>query len=302
LTGRRPTLSDAPGIVELVNACTRADVGMTVYGLADVGARWAARADDLWVVADGDDAIVGYLETEQEGNDLFFEGFVDPRRRGRGIGSHLAASAEAKAANARTRTITTNVGSDDAVHFFERRRYAIVAREYAMFMNFNGPPQTRVPEGVAIRTFVQGADEAAMYEVIRDAFGDDWPDAANDPAEWMRGHQAAASYDPNLWLFAAVGGDVVGAAMNRSQWHAQADTGWVKNLGVRPRYRGRGIGRALLFESARRFYERGKRRMVLGVSADNPTGAPDFYRRVGLLVGGRSWDLRRPAPDPPAHP
>jgi mycothiol synthase len=245
----------------------------------------------LWVVADGDDAIVGYLETEQEGNDLFFEGFVDPRRRGRGIGSHLAASAEAKAANARTRTITTNVGSDDAVHFFERRRYTIVAREYAMFMNFNGPPQTRVPEGVAIRTFVQGADEAAMYEVIRDAFGDDWPDAANDPAEWMRGHQAAASYDPNLWLFAAVGGDVVGAAMNRSQWHAQADTGWVKNLGVRPRYRGRGIGRALLFESARRFYERGNRRMVLGVSADNP-------HRCARLLPPRWPPRRRPLVGP----
>ena len=53
----------------------------------------------------------------------------------------------------------------------------------------------------------------------------------------------------------------VGAAMNRSQWHAQADTGWVKNLGVRSGHRGAGVGRALLFESARRFYERGTLRM-----------------------------------------
>jgi mycothiol synthase len=292
LSARPPAIDDAPAVIDLVNSCTRADVGMAVYEPADLGSEWAARGADLEVVTD-DGVVVGYLETDPHEEGPYFEGFVHPARRGEGIGSRLAASAEERASVAGAATITTNVGSENAARFFESRGYVIVEREYAMFLDLDHPSEVSVPKGVQLRVFVEGADEGAMHEAIRDSFGDDWPDSSNDPAAWMLGHQSVRSYDPNLWLFAESGGQIVGAVMNRTHWHAQRDTGWVKNLGVRKEWRGRGIGRALLLESARLFHERGKRRLVLGVHVDNPTGAPDFYRRVGMRIGGASWDLRR---------
>ena len=265
---------------------------MAVYDDGDLGIEWAARAEDMEVIV-ADDTIVGYLETEAEDDGLYFEGYVHPGRRGEGIGSRLADSAERIAARTGAVTITTNVGGEDSVLFFEGRGYAVVEREYAMFLDLDGLPEVPVPPGIRIRPFVEGTDEDTMYQTIRTSFGDDWPDAPHDPEEWMRGHQSAPAYDPALWLFAESGGEVVGAVMNRGQWRAQSDTGWVKNLGVLPGWRGRGIGRVLLLESARLFHERGRRRMVLGVSVDNPTAAPAFYLRMGLKIGGASWDLRK---------
>jgi mycothiol synthase len=266
---------------------------MAVYENGDLVKEWANRANPRAVVAAEDGAIVGYLDGDRTDDDLFFEGFVHPSRRGCGIGSHLAASAERMALTLGAATVTTNVGSEDAVSFFEQRGYYIVEREYAMFLDLDRAPDVSVPAGIEIRAFVEDADERAMHQAIRESFGDDWPDSSGDPDGWVRGHKSVKSYDPDLWLFAADREDIVGAVMNRTQWRAQTDTGWVKNLGVRKDYRGRGIGRALLLESGRLFHERGKRRMVLGVSVDNPTGAPEFYRRVGMRVGGASWDLRK---------
>jgi mycothiol synthase len=280
-------------VVDLVNTCTRAEVDMAVYTPADLGPVWAARAGELEVIVEDDGNVVGYLETEPDGAGLFFEGFVHPARRGTGIGSHLAASAERLATSAGWETITTNVGTQAGRRWFEKRGYRVVASDIAMFMDLDRPPEVTLPAGVEIRTFVEGADEDAMHEAIRLSFGDDWPDSSHDPVAWMRGHQEAASYDPDLWLFAVAGGEIVGAVMNRTHWRAQVDTGWVKNLGVRAGWRRRGVGRALLLESARLFHERGKRRMVLGVAGDNPTGAPDFYRRIGMRARGGSWDLRK---------
>ena len=290
---RPPSRADAAGVLELVNACTRADVDMAVLSAGDLGDEWATRRLELAVVEDPRGRVVGYLETEGDGLDLFFEGFVHPECRGRGIGSQLVEHAETIAVGRGAKTVTTNVGSETAVAFFEARGYRVIESEYAMFLDLEEVPGIDLPTGVTTRTFVEGSDEGEMYRAIRDSFGDDWPDSTADPEAWMSGHQSAPTYDPDLWLFAVADGAVVGAVMNRTHWHAQTDTGWVKNLGVVPAWRRRGVGRALLIESARLFRARGKRRMVLGVAADNPTGAPAFYRTVGLDVGGRSWDLRR---------
>jgi predicted N-acetyltransferase YhbS len=64
----------------------------------------------------------------------------------------------------------------------------------------------------------------------------------------------------------------------------------VDHLGVLVPCRGRGVGAALLRHSLATFAGRGVRRVILNVDAENPTGAPALYERVGMRVVKR-WDL-----------
>src|SRR5215468_1533170 len=60
--------------------------------------------------------------------------------------------------------------------------------------------------------------------------------------------------------------------------------GVVGALGVRKPWRRRGIAQALLHHAFGEFYRRGKRRVALGVDAENPTGATRLYERAGMHV------------------
>ncbi len=162
-----------------------------------------------------------------------------------------------------------------------------------MFMDLGsdlGP--VRWPRGVEPRRYRDGEDDRLMYETMRAGFGDDWPEGS-EAKSWIQGHREAAGFHPDLWLFACCGELVVGAVQCREQWHGQGDTGWVKNLAVLPEWRGRGIGRALLFEAFAVLRRRGRRRAVLGVDDANPTGAKSFYEGVGMRRGGGSTDFRK---------
>jgi ribosomal protein S18 acetylase RimI-like enzyme len=58
--------------------------------------------------------------------------------------------------------------------------------------------------------------------------------------------------------------------------------GWISLLGVRPRWRGRGLGEALLVQSLNAFHSRGRRRAALNVDVDNTTGALRLCTKVGM--------------------
>jgi ribosomal protein S18 acetylase RimI-like enzyme len=55
-------------------------------------------------------------------------------------------------------------------------------------------------------------------------------------------------------------------------------------LGVRRPWRKRGLGLALLHHSFNEFYRRGKRKVGLGVDAQNLTGALRLYEKAGMHV------------------
>jgi mycothiol synthase len=86
-------------------------------------------------------------------------------------------------------------------------------------------------------------------------------------------------FDPGLWWLAWDDGRVAGALEGRPVDEA---LGWIKNLGVRPDYRRRGIGAALLTRVFAEFKGRGCKRVELGVDRANETGATALYERVGM--------------------
>jgi len=63
-----------------------------------------------------------------------------------------------------------------------------------------------------------------------------------------------------------------------------AEMGWVNLLGVRRAYRKQGLGLALLQTAFAEFSQRGKKRVGLGVDAQNLTGALGLYEKAGMHV------------------
>jgi mycothiol synthase len=102
---------------------------------------------------------------------------------------------------------------------------------------------------------------------------------------WAQKQAGSPSYDPTMWLLATEEGEPVGALTAS----VAGDRGWVDQLGVLAPWRGRGIAGALLRRSFATFARRGRRRVLLSVDAENPTGATRLYERVGMLVVNR-WD------------
>src|SRR4029079_12656768 len=89
-------------------------------------------------------------------------------------------------------------------------------------------------------------------------------------------------FDPTLWPIALdrLSGEVAGFSLNRYRM----GIGWIRTLGVRRRWRKRGLGEALLLHSFDEFYKRGTKTIGLGVDAQSPTGATRLYQRAGMHV------------------
>ena len=98
---------------------------------------------------------------------------------------------------------------------------------------------------------------------------------------------------PVAWLLAWDGDELAGCSLNYPERVGDTELGWVGTLGVRTAWRRRGLGDALLRASIAALYERGLRRVGLGVDTENVTGALRLYERVGMYVVRRSdsWVL-----------
>ncbi len=77
-------------------------------------------------------------------------------------------------------------------------------------------------------------------------------------------------------------GDEIAAAVVAEEDHW--GVGWIHSIGVRPAWRRRGLGEALLRHTFRELYRRGRGQIGLGVDAANPTDATRLYERVGMHV------------------
>jgi ribosomal protein S18 acetylase RimI-like enzyme len=136
------------------------------------------------------------------------------------------------------------------------------------------------PEDIAVRTFAQN-DAAPVYELLDEAYrGWDSRYVPIGHEDWVQLMTEDVEFDPSAWWLAECEGELAGCALYWS-------SGWLKDLAVRPSRRGRGLGRALVLQGLREFDRRGLLRVGLKVDADNPTGAPELYRRLGFDIEQR---------------
>jgi ribosomal protein S18 acetylase RimI-like enzyme len=152
------------------------------------------------------------------------------------------------------------------------------------------PPAPEWPQGFTVRT-MEPADEPRAYELIEEAFVR--PDRARvSYEEWRRFIVEREDFDRSLAFLAVNEDEIVGTAM--CLMDPGGEEGWVRQLAVDDRYRGRGLGKALLLHAFGEFYRRGAKRSGLGVDANNPS-ATKLYLGVGMHSLQEYVQYQRPA-------
>jgi ribosomal protein S18 acetylase RimI-like enzyme len=163
---------------------------------------------------------------------------------------------------------------------------------YTMEIDLDERPSARMPVGIELRGYGDD-DGAAVRALINEAFAADpfWHEV--DEANFREFYLGGRGFEPALWLLACDGDEVAGCALNFPVHGSDESLGWVATLGVRPAWRRRGLGEALLLSSFAALHDRGLRRVGLGVDSQNATGALRLYERVGMRKVRQSDNWRR---------
>ena len=141
------------------------------------------------------------------------------------------------------------------------------------------------PDGIDARPLEPGQDRA-VFGALEAAFADHWDWTSSSFEEWRHHMTGSEGFDPSLWLIARDGDEIAGACVCRYA-PGEAALGWVRQLGVRPPWRRRGLGMALLVAAFGLFRDHGATEVGLGVDGENTTGAVGLYERAGMHVHHR---------------
>ena len=288
---RAPRQREIEAVVALIRECEEADEGHAEMTVDDVRSAWErARFElkrDAWVVAAGG-RLVGYADVwdREPGARFVADGYVHPEFRGHGIGTFLVRAAEARAterASAAGRTISHTIfHGDEAAHRLLIAEGYVVAQHYwRMVMGVRSPPaEAEPPPEMAIRAFVPGQDDSAVWEVVQEAFSDNAEFTPKPYEEWAKFMVERDSFDPSLYLVADANGEIAGVALC-PRYEGQA---WVRQLAVRRGWRRQGVARALMLTAFAEFQRRGYASVGLVVDSYNRTGARQFYESLGMTV------------------
>jgi len=296
MTLREPVPADAEALAALLNAQS-----LALHGTADLSAEsmrsWFGLPDLEMRVVDGDDGLAAYadfLPTEQTD-----WAWIDLRQHPDHpvAGSVLLDHFEARARALGRDAVRLVVAEPDLATrgLAESRGYAPIRHSFKMLIELDDEPAAVFPDGIAVRPMREG-EEHDVYLASNDAFADHWgfPPSAFD--SWRQWNLERDGSRPDLWWLAVDGDEIAGVCLNRLADDGDPEHGYVHILGVRPPWRRRGLGEALLRHSFRDFRERGCRHVSLDVDGENTTGAVRLYERVGMHVQHRSDTYeKRPA-------
>jgi mycothiol synthase len=304
---RAATLEDVERVVDLINAAAMADTGMKDTHKDDKLIEWGLPEfhldTDTMLVLAADRELAGLVElwdSEPHVRHCLYSR-VHPDHRGRGIGRHLMAWAEARAGRsldkappeARVSIHTSAVRQNVAAHeLFEARGYTLARHFFRMLAEMapDAPPPTpERPEGISLRPLVMGQDDRAAHRTIDEAFQDHWGYVQGESfEEWMHWIEDDPNFDPSVCLVAeengSAGKQMVGVLMARPEWEGDSSIAWVDELAVLRPWRRRGIALALLQQVFGEFHRRGRYKVGLGVDGESLTGALRLYEKAGMRV------------------
>jgi mycothiol synthase len=298
-TSRPATWDDLDAVGKLLVVADLADLGEQDFFIEELQDDWRQpqldMATDTWLVkSNGEACAYTWLLARNSHRDLDSWGVVHPEHRGRGLGRFLLEVVERRAAEhgalvpagERAKLLFHTLAVDSAAReLLLGRRFDLVRHFWRMDIELeNAPPSPESVEGISIRAFRRDQDERPVYEAFEEAFADHFGYVPRSFEDWST-MRLKEGFDPSLWLVAREGSEVVGALAGR----IMEGIGWVETLGVRKRWRGRGIGEALLRHAFPEFHRRGITRSSLNVDSTNETGAVALYERVGMHVA-RQYD------------
>jgi mycothiol synthase len=289
------TIEDVYEVSDLLYLCDLAAYGESDQTSEDLRSEWQTSPfnvmTDAWVARTREDQLVGYAEVRKSRAALYQILLrVLPEYAHSKVEASLLQCAEARAyqyfsqerLDVSTLTRSTSATDEATQCLLEKAGYKHVSCFWRMETILKSPPPRPLwPDGIMHRPFTLGQDEAATFATMDEAFQDDWRHLFGTFQEWKTTMMEQEDFDPSLWILAFDGIMQVGAVLCRS---LPIGKGWVDNLGVRRLWQCRGLGMALLLSAFGEFYRRDIRHILLGVDAENPTGATRLYERVGMYV------------------
>ena len=305
-TARGVNLGDVEPALTLFNRWSRSIIGRDeITDAQSLSNEWKSPGfdpeEDIRVIFTPDGQMVGYIEvwtTMKPPVHPWIWGRVDPEYENLGIGTWLLQWAERRALQALGEVpdglrfaprVGTYREAEGSRKLFEDLGYRYNRSSYHMLIEMDVPvPEPEFPEGIRLRTFNLETDAEAVYQADADAFRDHFG-FVDQPFEtgfkrFKHFTIEAEGFDPSLWFLAMDGDQIAGFNLCRPHSHDDPEMGWVGELGVRRPWRKHGLGLALLRHSFNEFYRRGKRKVGLGVDAQNLTGALRLYERAGMHV------------------
>jgi mycothiol synthase len=150
--------------------------------------------------------------------------------------------------------------------------------------------EPRFPHGLQVRPYVPGQDDQSALEAVNEAFSDVM-DYAPATLEEMRQWVVSPSFREELSPVALDAEVVVGLCLctvseDRMRLMGRRDV-YVDSLAVRPGYRRRGLGSALLLASLHAMKKAGMESATLDTDTNNPSEPIWLYEKVGFREAWR---------------
>jgi mycothiol synthase len=263
------------------------------------------------IVADVHGRVVGYgrmLRQVRDGVSVYFSiGSVHPAWRRRGLGRAIVhaniARAREKAASVsdpggralRAWLMDSEAG---AAELFRSEGYLPI--RYSFGMRRELPPAellpvAPLPDGLELRP-VLSEHHRAIFEADNEAFRDHWGQREGTEEDF-RAMFGSPELDTSLWRIAWEGDQVAGCVLTWI-WRAENDAlgirrGWLERISVRRPWRRRGLASALIVSALDGLREAGMTEAMLGVDAENQTGALRLYETLGFVQKDRATSFQR---------
>ncbi|MEU4148219.1 mycothiol synthase [Streptomyces parvulus] len=277
-----PTPEQTEAVLALLGEAARNDGQYAVSEQGRLHLRGPAREGVAHLLLTVDGELVGYAQLE--GSDPIeppaAEMVVHPAHRGRGHGRALG-SALLGASGKRLR-VWAHGGHSAARHLAQVLGLSLFRELRQMRRPLAGLdlPDPRLPDGVTVRTFVPGRDDAAWLAVNAAAFAHH-PEQGSLTQRDLDDRESEEWFDPAGFFLAERAGELIG--FHWTKVHGEERLGEVYVLGIRPDVQGGGLGKALTTIGLRHLADQGLPTAMLYVDADNKA-AVSVYERLGFVT------------------
>jgi len=239
------------------------------------------------VLAEDNGRVVGYAHLDTDGDSNGHpvgEALVHPAARNRGVGTQLVERLLALAGDREPRLWShgDHPAAAAIAAVLGLRRVREMRR---MRWMVGDVPQAQLREGVRVRTFVPGQDEAAVIAVNHAAFS--WhPEQGALTVEDLVATEQESWFDPSGFFLAVDAEDrLLGFHWTKIHPGPPEAIGEVYVVGVDPDAQGGGLGKALTVIGMEHLRAAGLRSVMLYVESDNAP-AVAVYSKLGFTV----WD------------
>jgi mycothiol synthase len=274
--------AQAEDVLRLLAEAARADGQQAVSEQGRLQLKGGAREGVRHLLLTVDGELVGYAQLEDTDpvEAPAAELVVHPAHRGRGHGRALGAALLGE--SGKRLRVWAHGGHSAARHLAQVLGLTLFRelRQLRRPLTDLGLPEPKLPDGVNVRTFVPGRDDAAWLAVNAEAFAHH-PEQGSLTQRDLDDRKSEPWFDPSGFFLAFRGGELLG--FHWTKVHATEGIGEVYVLGVRPGAQGGGLGKALTTIGLRHLAAQGLPTAMLYVDADNKA-ALTVYERLGFFT------------------